>query len=202
MPWHDEIWQSQELEDTASKHYGNVYVDASIENPFKGFVLPASHSPFPPHCFLHQSEKNPTGATNQEEDEMKDEHCSYLERESERNGKRERKSKTENRSIKPFLTLSLPVCFFLSCQPPPAFLIIQKMFMNILLYEYLNMQNVKRKNKASTFKQCKLFHSSFVHYFLSIPECGQVSEKKLNKNILNKKIRKWQGKDYLILKKI
>ncbi len=38
-------------------------------------------------------------------------------------------------------------------------------------YEYLNMQYVKRMNRASTFE---LLYSSFMHSFLQTAECGQV----------------------------
>ncbi len=53
------------------------------------------------------------------------------------------------------LTLS-PPAFFLCYQPPPAFFIIFRNVhgpQNILLYYYLNMPYVKRKNRSSALKR-------------------------------------------------
>ncbi len=62
---------------------------------------------------------------------------------------------------------------------------------NILLYEYLNMQYVKRKKQASPFKQQQnTFYSSFMHSFLLLTlECGQVNNNN-EKQYFEQKLRK------------
>ncbi len=79
------------------------------------------------------------------------------------------------------------VVVFFSSQPPPEFWSFSQNFngpQNTLLYEYLNMQYVKRKNRASAFKQTnEQKHFVLCAFFLSSLGCGQ-------SNILNKKLKK------------
>jgi len=70
-----------------------------------------------------------------------------------------------------FLTLSQTVFLKKGFQPPSAFLVIFTKFswpleyfvIVVILYEYLNMQYIKRKNRPSAFKQQQKIYSSFMH---------------------------------------